>query len=78
MLSAPSAFCERRSDWHAIFAGDSEERRSVEALARSEGLDSCVEFPGFLGDVDAVLNIISSADVCLAPEPLTPTTTSRR
>jgi glycosyltransferase involved in cell wall biosynthesis len=63
---------ERRSDWHAIFAGDGEARGSVEALARSEGLASCVEFPGFLGEVDAVRKIISSADVCLAPEPLTP------
>jgi glycosyltransferase involved in cell wall biosynthesis len=63
---------KRRSDWHAIFAGDGEARRSVEALARSEGLASCIEFAGFIGDVDAVRRLISSADVCLAPEPLTP------
>jgi glycosyltransferase involved in cell wall biosynthesis len=63
---------ERRSDWHAIFVGDGEARRSVEALARSEGLDACIEFTGFIGDIDAVRTIISSADVCLAPEPQTP------
>jgi glycosyltransferase involved in cell wall biosynthesis len=71
-VRALSLLKKRRSDWHAIFAGDGEARASVEALARSEGLGSCVEFVGFVGDVDTVRTLISSADVCLAPEPLTP------
>ena len=60
----------RRSDWHAIFAGAGEALRSAEALARSEGLDSSIEFTGFV-DRASVQRFISSADVCLAPEPST-------
>jgi glycosyltransferase involved in cell wall biosynthesis len=71
-VRALSLLKKRRSDWHAIFAGDGEARASVEALARSEALGSFVEFVGFIGDVNQVRKLISSADVCLAPEPLTP------
>ena len=71
-VRALSLLHKRRSDWHAIFAGDGEARRSVEELAHSEGIASCVEFAGFIRDFDAVRSLISSADVCLAPEPLTP------
>jgi glycosyltransferase involved in cell wall biosynthesis len=62
---------KRRADWHAIFAGDGEANRSVRDLARAEGLAPCVEFIGMV-DREVVRRLISSADVCLAPEPLTP------
>jgi glycosyltransferase involved in cell wall biosynthesis len=61
----------RRSDWHAVFAGGGEARPPAEALARSEGLDSAIEFTGFI-DRTSVPKLLSSADVCLAPEPSTP------
>jgi glycosyltransferase involved in cell wall biosynthesis len=61
----------QRSDWHAIFAGGGEARPSAETLARDEGVDSAIEFTGFV-DRAAVQRLISSADVCLAPEPSTP------
>ena len=62
---------ERRTDWQAVFAGDGEAYRAVEELVRSEGLASCIEFLGRV-DREVVRRLISSSDVCLAPEPLTP------
>jgi glycosyltransferase involved in cell wall biosynthesis len=62
---------ERRSDWHAVLAGDGEARRSVEDLATEEGLSSCVEFVGRV-DRGVVRRLISSADVCVSPEPRSP------
>jgi glycosyltransferase involved in cell wall biosynthesis len=62
---------ERRSDWHAVFAGDGEAHHSVKAFASEEGLSSCVEFVGRV-DRRFVRRLISSADVCVSPEPLSP------
>jgi glycosyltransferase involved in cell wall biosynthesis len=70
-VRALSILRSRRSDWHAIFAGGGEARRSTETLVRKEGLDPLVEFTGFI-DRAAVQRLISSADVSLAPEPSTP------
>jgi glycosyltransferase involved in cell wall biosynthesis len=58
----------RRDDWHAIFAGDGEVLPAVRGLARSLGLGDAVEVPGWLGS-DDVVRVLSTADVCLAPDP---------
>jgi glycosyltransferase involved in cell wall biosynthesis len=60
-----------RDDWHAIFAGGGEAFEEVVTLARTLALDDIVEFPGFLKTED-VVRVLSTADVCLAPEPKTP------
>lgn len=59
-----------RDDWHAIFAGGGEAFEEVVTLARKQGLDDIVEFPGVVPTED-VVRILSTADVCLAPEPKT-------
>ncbi len=69
-LRALAMLRERRSDWHAVFAGDGDSRRALIALADTLGLGDFVEFVGWIGD-DDIARLISSADVCLSPEPKT-------
>jgi glycosyltransferase involved in cell wall biosynthesis len=60
-----------RDDWHAIFVGGGEVFEEVVTLARKLALDDIVEFAGFLPTED-VVRVLSTADICLAPEPKTP------
>ena len=57
-----------RSDWHAAFVGAGDVVGELRELAGSLGLDGMVSFPGLMGDAD-LLRYLSTADVCLAPEP---------
>lgn len=61
----------REEDWRAVFIGEGEVRPAMEALAAELGLAGAVEFAGWRGDDDIRL-ILSSADVCLAPDPPSP------
>ena len=61
----------RREDWHAIFIGDGEMLEPMRALAAELGLAGAVEFAGWRGD-DDIRRILSSSDVCLAPDPPSP------
>ena len=67
-LRALAVLGERREDWHAAFAGTGDWRDAAVELAVELGLASRVEFPGYLED-DALIRLLSSADVCLSPEP---------
>ena len=58
----------RRQDWHALFLGDGEMLSSLERLAAELGLDSAVEFTGFVDD-EQVRRTVCSASVCLVPDP---------
>jgi glycosyltransferase involved in cell wall biosynthesis len=58
----------RRSDWHAVFVGDGDALPEMRALADRLGLDGAVEFAGWRDDGD-ICRILSSCDVCLAPDP---------
>jgi glycosyltransferase involved in cell wall biosynthesis len=60
-----------RDDWHAIFVGEGDVRAQMQTLAIELGLGQSVEFPGRLPD-DDVRRILSTADVCLAPDPKNP------
>ena len=62
---------ERREDWRAIFLGDGECLEDLRALVRELRLDDLVEFPGWTYD-DGVRRVLSTADVCLAPDPPNP------
>jgi glycosyltransferase involved in cell wall biosynthesis len=68
-LAALAALARYRSDWHAVFVGDgeilAEARESVVRL----GMDERVTFTGFIGDKPRLVQIISSCDVCISPEP---------
>jgi glycosyltransferase involved in cell wall biosynthesis len=59
---------KRRRDWYAVFAGDGPSLEEAQHLARELGIEDLVDFPGFVDD-QTVMRIISTADVCLAPEP---------
>ena len=62
---------EVRSDWHAIFMGDGSALPELRRLARQSGLDNHVEFTGWV-EADFFLQVLSTADICLAPEPSSP------
>jgi glycosyltransferase involved in cell wall biosynthesis len=68
LLRALAVLSRRRDDWHAILVGDGEVLPAMRELARSLGLGDAVEFTGWLPS-DEVVRVLSSADVCLAPDP---------
>lgn len=58
----------RADDWRAVFIGSGEVLPEMQALAAELGLSEMVEFAGWRGDPD-IRRILSTADVCLAPDP---------
>jgi glycosyltransferase involved in cell wall biosynthesis len=71
-IGALAALRERRGpDWHAILIGEGPVRPEMEGLAASLGLGESVEFAGWREDGD-IRRILSSADVCIAPDPPSP------
>jgi glycosyltransferase involved in cell wall biosynthesis len=62
---------QRRDDWHAIFIGTGDVLEEMRALAAQLGIGDRVEFAGWRYD-DDIRTILSSADVCLAPDPPSP------
>jgi len=60
-----------RQDWHAIFVGDGDVIDAMRRRARDLGIGDAVEFAGWRGD-DDIRRILSTADVCLAPDPPSP------
>jgi glycosyltransferase involved in cell wall biosynthesis len=69
-LRALAALQARRRDWHAIFVGDGDARPAMMRLAAELQLAD-VEFTGRIPD-DELVSILSTADVCLAPDPKNP------
>jgi glycosyltransferase involved in cell wall biosynthesis len=60
-----------RDDLHTIFMGSGDVFDQMRALSTRLGLDGCVEFTGRVPD-EFVRRCLSTADVCLAPDPRTP------
>lgn len=60
-----------RDDWHAVFVGAGDTFDDMRALARRLGLSDVVQFTGRIPDED-LLRYLSTADVCLAPDPYNP------
>jgi glycosyltransferase involved in cell wall biosynthesis len=69
-LRALALVNRRRQDWHAVFGGTGSARAQLIELAHELGLDQMVEFPGWLDDA-GLTRLLSTADICLAPEPKT-------
>jgi glycosyltransferase involved in cell wall biosynthesis len=67
-LRALALLRARRDDWHAIFVGAGDVFDEMQELGRSLGLGGSVEFTGRVPD-DELIQIVSTADVCLAPDP---------
>ena len=60
-----------RTDWHAAFVGAGDTFEDMKALAGELGLADTVTFTGRIPDED-LLRYLSTADVCLAPDPRNP------
>jgi len=60
-----------RDDIHCVFMGAGDELDEMVALSKELGIDDMVEFPGWAGD-ELIQRCLSTADVCLSPDPLTP------
>jgi glycosyltransferase involved in cell wall biosynthesis len=60
-----------RDDWHAVFVGEGDMLDDMRALADRLGIAEHVEFAGWRYD-DDIRTILSTADVCLAPDPPSP------
>ena len=76
-LQALARLHTRRDDWHAILAGDGDVLLAMKELSADLNLDGCVEFTGWLSD-DDLIRLLSTADICLAPDPPALSTTFQR
>jgi glycosyltransferase involved in cell wall biosynthesis len=70
-LRALAVLCARRDDWRAVFLGGGDVLDEMKALSRSLGLSHVVTFTGRVSDED-LIRTLSTADVCLAPDPKNP------
>jgi len=70
-LRALALLKNERQDWHATFIGSGDVFDEMVALRDSLGLGEDVDFTGRV-PVAEVLDILSTADVGLAPDPLNP------
>jgi glycosyltransferase involved in cell wall biosynthesis len=61
----------QRDDWRAIFIGGGDVLEEMRRLSAALNLSDVVTFTGRIADAD-VIRILSSADVCLAPDPKNP------
>jgi glycosyltransferase involved in cell wall biosynthesis len=60
-----------RDDLHCVFMGSGDAWEDMVALSRELGLDDVVEFTGRVPD-EFVQRCLSTADVCLSPDPRNP------
>jgi len=70
-LEALGRLHARRDDWQAVFIGEGDMLEEMRALAGRLGIADHVEFAGWRYD-DDIRTILSTADVCLAPDPPSP------
>jgi len=62
----------RRSDWHAVFAGDGEMLPRARERAAALGIADAVDFVGFVEGRERLVQLLASCDVCISPEPKNP------
>ncbi|MGW7424640.1 glycosyltransferase family 4 protein [Streptomyces sp. NPDC054813] len=60
-----------RTDWHAVFVGSGDAFDAMVELSRRLGLGDQVQFTGRIPD-DELVRYLSTADVCLSPDPRNP------
>jgi glycosyltransferase involved in cell wall biosynthesis len=70
-LRALAFLRERRTDWRAVFLGAGDALPDMERLTVELGLEDHVEFGGWADD-ERVGELLSTADVGLAPDPRSP------
>jgi glycosyltransferase involved in cell wall biosynthesis len=70
-LRALACLRESRDDWHATFMGSGDVLEDMRALAGELGLGDVVDFTGWV-EHDTIRRVLSTSDVCLAPDPKSP------
>ncbi|HYJ22167.1 MAG TPA: glycosyltransferase family 4 protein [Solirubrobacterales bacterium] len=70
-LRSLAALRRERDDWHAVFMGDGAVLEEMRTLTAELGLADRVEFTGWV-EHETIAQVLSSADVCLAPDPSNP------
>jgi glycosyltransferase involved in cell wall biosynthesis len=70
-LHALAVLRRQRDDWHAVLMGDGDVLDDMRRLARELGLEHVVEFTGWVEHA-TVARVLSTSDVCLAPDPKNP------
>jgi glycosyltransferase involved in cell wall biosynthesis len=70
-IHALAALKERRSDWRAVFVGEGDAVPEAQRLSEEVGLNGLVEFTGWVSG-DRLIEMLSTLDVCVAPNPKTP------
>lgn len=70
-LTALAELRRERDDWHATFIGAGDVYDQMVALADRLGLNGSVDFTGRI-PLERVVEILSTADIGLAPDPLNP------
>jgi len=70
-LHALAALAERRDDWHATFIGAGDVFDDMVVLSQRLGLSAFVDFTGRV-PIENVVEILSTADIGLAPDPHNP------
>ena len=60
-----------RDDFHCVFMGTGDAFDEMVALSEQLGLADIVDFPGWADD-EFILRCLSTADVCLSPDPMSP------
>jgi glycosyltransferase involved in cell wall biosynthesis len=68
-LHALAALSRSRTDWRAIFVGDGDALPRGRVAAQELAIADRVVFTGFVRDRQRVVQLLSSFDVCLSPEP---------
>lgn len=58
-----------REDFLCIIVGDGDALPEIKALVRVLGIDEKIWFVGWVNDADAYFRYLSTADICVAPEP---------
>ena len=61
----------KRIDFHCLLIGSGDSLDALREQATALGVDDCVEFTGFIPE-DDLLRYLSSADICLDPNPSSP------
>ncbi len=71
-LDALSHLRALREDWRAVFIGEGEGLAAARKRARALDLEGLVEFTGFVAGRPRLVEMLSSCDVCISPEPRNP------
>jgi len=70
-LHALAALSRHRDDWHCTFIGSGDVYSEMVSLSSELGLSDCVNFTGRIPN-DELIEILSTADIGLAPDPMNP------